>query len=260
MRSPNLVKCVPTQSKGSIAVSIAVSKVASTAVLLTLLASMLVISLGCGGATSGGPDGSSASSGGAEAARAPEATRDGLIKVAMDGSGDLFLRPDHGIGGYDAIVIAPAFVTYRRTSARLDPDDEEVYLVSLEQALLDEANSIGVPIEYEIGECVIKIGIGFLNVDLAKSAAAEVLGEMILVIEYQDSLSGESLLRLMVPKTILRESGGMTRAEHVSASFDRMIDEVNITNALRSATATPSKPRPGCEGRLVNAGLPSGAN
>jgi hypothetical protein len=83
---------------------------------------------------------------------------------------------------------------------------------------------------------------------------------MILVIEYQDSLSGESLLRLMVPQTILRESGGMTRAEQVSASFDGMIDEVNITNALRSATATPSKPRPGCAGRLLSAGLPAEAN
>jgi hypothetical protein len=215
------------------------------------------LSLGCAGATSGGPD---ASAGGDVAAKTPEMTRDGLIKVAMDGPGDLYLRPDHGIGGYDAIVIADAFVTYRRTSARLDPDDEEVYLVSLEQALVDEANSIGAPIEYAVGECVIKIGIGFLNVKLARSTSAEVLGEMILVIDYQDSLSGESLLRLMVPQKIMRESGGMTRAEQISVSFDRMIDEVDITNALRSATAIPSKPRPGCDGLLLNAGLPQGAN
>ena len=175
----------------------------------------------------------------------------------MDAPGTLYLRPDHGIGGYDAIVIAPAFVNYRRTSARLDPDDEEVYLVSLEQAVVDEANSIGAPIEYAVGQCVIKIGIGFLNVNLARSASADVLGEMLLVIEYQDSLSGESLLRLMVPKKIFRESGGMSRAEQVSTSFDQMIDEVNITTALRSATAVPSKPRPGCEGRLLTAGPPS---
>ena len=259
MRSIHLAKCVPTRMKGLNAVSVVVSKLASTAILMALLTSVSVTSLGCGGATSAGPDGSSMTSGG-EAGDTPVTTRDGLIKVDMDAPGDLYLRPDHGIGGYDAIVIAPAFVTYRRTSARLDPDDEELYLVSLEQALVDEADSIGAPIEYAVGECVIKIGIGFLNVDLARSESAEVLGEMLLVIEYQDSLSGESLLRLMVPQTILRESGGMTRAEQISASFDRMIDEVNITNALRSATATPSKPRPGCAGRLVNAGLPSRSN
>lgn len=259
MRSFHLPKCVLPRPKGSDAVSVVVSKFASTVALLALLTSVSVISLGCGGATSSGPDGSSMASAGGEAARPEKTTGYGLVPAAMDGPGKLFLLPDHGIGGYDAIVIAQAFVTYLRTSARLEPDDEELYLVSLEQALVDEANSLGAPIVYEVGKCVITIRIGFLNVDLARSASAEVLGNMTLFIEYQDSLSGEALLRLTVDKTIMRESAGMTRAEQVISSFERMIDEVNITNALRSATATPSKPRPGCDGRLLNAGLPAEA-
>jgi hypothetical protein len=230
-------------------------RVSTLAIDLTLakltLAALIVASMvlaGCGTtpeAGSGGGDGS------------PEMTRDGLIKVEGILDGDLYVRPDHGVGGYDAIVIAPAFVNYRRTSARLDPDDEELYLISLEQALVDEANSIGAPIAYEIGECTMKVGIGFVNVNLARDDTATVLGEMILVIEYQDSMSGESLVRLMVPKQIEREAEGVTRLEQIDASFERMIDEVNLSTALRSATAVPSKPRPGCEGRLVNAGLPS---
>jgi hypothetical protein len=226
--------------------------------LLTNLAkpTLVAIFVACIGLAGCGttPD---AGSGGDRAESTSETTRDGLIKVETTMEGDLYIRPDHGIGGYDAIVIAPAFVNYRRASARLEPEDEELYLISLEQALVDQANSIGAPIEYEIGECTIKIGIGFVNVNLATSDTATVLGEMILVIEYQDSMSGESLLRLMVPKQIEREAEGVTRIEQIDASFERMIDEVNVTAALRSATAVPSKPREGCEGRLVNAGLPS---
>jgi hypothetical protein len=61
----------------------------------------------------------------------------------------------------------------------------------------------------------------------------------------------------MVPEQIEREAEGISRLEQINASFERMIDEVNITAALRSATGVPSAPRAGCEGRLVNAGLPS---
>ncbi len=215
-----------------------------------MLATVFVVGLSLGGC------GTTPDSGSGQTGSGPEMTRDGLVKVDSDTGGDLYIRPNHGIGGYDAIVIAPAFVNYRRTSARLDPDDEEVYLISLEQALVDQANSIDAPIKYEIGKCTIKVGIGFVNVNLAKSDKATVLGEMILVIEYQDSVSGESLLRLMVPEQITREAEGVTRLEQINASFERMIDEVNVTAALRSATAIPSTPRADCEGRLVNAGLP----
>ena len=218
-----------------------------------MLTAILLVVLGCS-APPKAADSSAAPS------ASPDMTSDGLVRINSDAPGDLFLRPDHGIGGYDAIVVAPAFVHYRRSSERLDPDDEELYLVMLEQALIDEANSIGAPIENRTGQCVIKVGIGFLNVDLARSASAKILGEMILVVEYQDSLSGESLLRMTVPKRIERESGGMSRGDQIAESFERMIDEVDLATAVRSATATPSKPRPGCQGRLVGAGLPSVAN
>ena len=216
-----------------------------------MLAAIFVVGLCLGGC------GTTPKKGGSASASAPETTRDGLVKVDAYTGGDLYIRPDHGIGGYDSIVVAPASVFYTRTSARLDPEDEDVYLISLEQALVDQANEIGAPIVYDVGHCTIKIAIGFVNVNLAKNDKASVLGEMILVIEYKDSMSGESLLRLMVPEEIEREAEGVTRLEQINASFERMIDEINVTAALRSATVVPSKPREGCKGRLLNAGLPS---
>lgn len=208
------------------------------------LTAILALCLGCGTTTGGGGSGS----------QGPITTVDGLIKIETDARGDLYLRKDHGIGGYDAIAIAPAFVNYRRTSARLDPDDEEVYLVSLEQSLIDIAAAANVRIVDEVGECVIKIGAGFVNIDLARSASAKILGRMTLVIEYQDSISGQSLLRYAAQESIERETEGTSREQQIALSFDRMIEEVDMIATLRAATRVPSPPRAGCSGMLIDAG------
>jgi len=213
--------------------------VALTAVLVVGL------SLGCGTTAGTSRDNSQKNDG--------TVTIDGLIRVESDGPGELYLRKDHGIGGYDAIAIAPSFVTYRRTSARLDPDDEELYLVSLEQSLIDIAEAAHVPIVNAAGECVIKVGAGFVNVDLARSDSAKILGRMTLIIEYQDSMSGQSLLRSVSNQMIKREAEGTSRDQQIANSFDRMTEEVDVISGLVAATRTPSPPRAGCEGNLVKA-------
>ena len=217
----------------------------------TILSLAIVAIIGVGCASSSG-DGAPAVS-----ARTADMTTDGLMKVESDRPGDLFLREDHGIGGYDAIVVAPSFVSYKRSSNRLDPDVEVAYLAASEQAVLDAAEEAGAPLVQEPGACTVAIGVGFLNVELARSDTADVLGEMVFVIQYQDSVSGEALLRYVEPQRIERESGGISRDQQISNSFDRMIAEVNVTGALRAATNTPSGPRPGCQGNLVKVGLPA---
>lgn len=213
------------------------------------LATVAIIGVGCATSSGDSPP--------AVSARTADATTDGLIKVETDRPGDLFLREDHGIGGYDSIVIAPSFVSYRRSSNRLDPDVEVAYLAASEQAVLDAAEEAGAPLVRSPGPCTIAIGVGFLNVELARSDTADVLGEMIFVIQYQDSVSGEALLRYVEPQRIERETGGISRDQQISNSFDRMLAEVNVTGALRAATETPSGPRPGCQGNLLTVGLPA---
>jgi hypothetical protein len=212
------------------------------------IAAVLVISLGLGCGTpapKAAPDTSNAPG--------QTTTIDGLVKVETAGPGDLYLRKDHGIGGYDAIAVAPSFVNYKRASARLDPDDEELYLVTLEQTLIDIAEAADVPIVNAAGECVIKVGAGFVNVDLARSDSAKVLGRMTLVIEYQDSVSGQSLLRSVSNQKIDREPDGTSREQQISDSFDRMTQDVDVLSALVAATSVPSPPRAGCDGELVKA-------
>jgi len=214
--------------------------------LAMVLATVAIVSLGCG-TTSG--------TGGAES-RDARTTHDGLVQVDIDGPGKLFLRENHGIGGYDEIVVVPSFLTYQRGSTHLDPELEKIYEVSLEQALVDAADAAHVPITYDVGNCVLKVGVGFVNVGLSRSSSADLLGEMTLVIEYQDSMSGESLLRYATDEEIEREADGTSREDQIRASFDKMISDINIIDTLRKATKVPSKPRPGCKGGLINAGRP----
>jgi hypothetical protein len=128
-----------------------------------------------------------------------------------------------------------------------------LYLVTLEQTLVDIAEAAHVPIVNAPGECVIKVGAGFVNVDLARSETANVLGRMTLVIEYQDSVSGQSLLRSASNQMIAREADGTSREQQIADSFDRMTQEVDVLSALVAATSIPSPPRAGCEGALVKA-------
>lgn len=218
------------------------------AITLTILLA-LSLSLGCAG-TGSPPDVSARPPG-------PITTHDGLVKIDIDRPGELFLREDHGIGGYDAIVIVPSFVNYQRKSARLDEDLENAYLAALEQTVYDAAESANVEVVRAVGDCVIKVGAGFVNVNLARAGSRGPLGEMTLIIEYQDSMSRQSLLRYSAKERVERERDGTSRKEQVRTSFGRMIDDVDIISALRKATSVPSPPRQGCNGSLVKAGLPS---
>lgn len=211
-----------------------------------LILSLTIVALGCGTTTGDGKP----------SERRQDTTGDGLVRVETNKPGDLYLRDNHGIGGYDAIAIAPAFVNYRRSSTKLEPDVEDAHLAALEQALFDAAEDANVEIEYAAGNCVITVGIGFMNVMLAKSDRADVLAEMTLVIQYQDSVSGEALLRYIAPTRVEHEPEGVSREDQIRASFDRMIAEVDIITALRAATTSPSPPRAGCQGNLLKAGLP----
>lgn len=189
--------------------------------------------------------------------RNQDSTPDGLIRVESHSSENLYVRPEHGIGGYDAIIVAPAFITYRRSSRKLDPNLEIMHLAALEQFVVDAAEEDNVSMVRARDNCAITVGVGFVDVALSQSNSAETLGEMILVIQYEDSMSGQSLLLHAVPKRIERAAEGTSRDQQIRDSFDRMIEELEMMGTLRAATKTPSRPRAGCEGnlgRVVQAG------
>jgi hypothetical protein len=186
----------------------------------TALFIIYIFQLGCG-TTSGGADSRAAEPAGGRT------THDGLVEVETEGPGKLFLREDHGIGGYDAVAVVPSWVAYSRSSAKLKSELEDVYLASLEQTIWDLADDADISIVRQPGDCVLMIGAGFVNVDLAKSSTAKVLGNMVLVIEFQDSTRKQSLLRYAAPQRISslpcgrRLSEGRRLARVVRETFSR---------------------------------------
>lgn len=197
--------------------------------------------------------------GGVGSARAEETveTVDGLVKTEIDMPGNLFLRPDHGIGSYDAFLIPEATLSYTRKSPKLPADMEIEFVVLLEQSLIDAAESSDIPVMSSPGECVMQINLGFFNVDLEEKKSAKILGKAVLVMEFRDSQSGQPLLRYATENRIENESGGTNRARQIRTGFDEMVSKMDIGSALRAAGLGDDEIRPGCQGSLAARGRAS---
>jgi len=222
-------------------------------IITAVLSTILIGSLGCG-TTSGGAAERRTEAGPKHA----DVSMDGLVKSEFDGPGLLYLREEHGIGGYDAILIEPAAIQYRRGSRKLDTDVENLYLVSLKQALVDEADTLGVEIWDAPDKCAIAIRAGFVNVDITPQAGGKPLLSMAFVLEYRDSVSRQSLLRFSIAKRVERSTEGSSwQRKQIKKSFDRMIEEVNMAAILLNAQSVRPPPRPSCSGTLYTVNVPS---
>ena len=180
-------------------------------------------------------------------------TADGLRAVDVDLPGRLFLRDDHGIGSYDAFIVPQATVAYARSSRRLPDDMETAFLASLEQSLIDASREAGIPVVDTPGACVLQVGLGFTNVKIERTATKK-LGEVVLVMEFRDTLSGESLLRYAAAHRIDRDGTGAPLSEQLALAFDEMVAELNVAGALRASGLADDVIRPGCNGTLASLG------
>jgi len=222
------------------------------ATIITSITSIiaLIAGLGCG-TPSGEPKPS-----GEDNAKAT----DGLVKVGIDMPGILFLREHHGIGSYDAFLIPPADIAYRRRSRKLAPELEEEFLAQLEQSLIDSASDHDIPIDQTPGQCVMQIAIALVNVDLKRSSSAKTLGEMTLVMEFRDSISRQTLLRYATQNQIASEGRQADRTRQLRDSFDVMLEEMDFGAAFRVAGLADDEIRPGCRGTLADRGRAAAAS
>ena len=210
-------------------------------VTTTMLILALIAGLGCA-TPSAGPK---------SAGEASAKTADGLDKVEIEMPGVLFLREGHGIGSYDAFLIPPADINYRRRSSKLSPDMEDEFMAQLEQSLLDGASDAEIPVEDTPGECVIAVAIALINVDLERSSSSKTIGTMTLIMEFRDSMSRETLLRYATQNRIESEGRQSDRLRQIRESFDSMVEGLDITQAFRAAGLSDGQTRPGCDGTLA---------
>ena len=180
-------------------------------------------------------------------------TADGLQAVEVDLPGRIFLRESHQIGSYDAFTVPPATVAYARNSQRLPEEMEAGFLASLEQSLIDAADDAGIPIVDAPGQCVLQVGLGFTDVKIARGRSKK-LGEVVLVMEFRDTLSGAPLLRYAVDHEIERDGTGAPLSEQIALAFDDMVAEMNVAHALRASGLGGDTTRAGCNGTLAAIG------
>ena len=178
-------------------------------------------------------------------------TADGLEMVEFPMPGVLELRPDHGIGSYDAIMIPRAALRYKRGSVRLVKAAERVFLTLLQRSLLDGVEASPIPIEQTAGLCVMEINLLVHGLDLDPSRRADQLADMTLVMEFRDSTSREPLLRYATENLIENPRKGTTHNKQLQRGFDRIIRQMDITEPLRAAGLADDTVAPGCNGTLA---------
>ena len=179
---------------------------------------------------------------------------DGLDRATVELPGTLELRENHGIGGYDRLLIPPATLTYKRESLRLTHPARRVFLELLRESLIEASQAAGIRIETEPGHCVMEIDIGALGMDLALGREADQLAQLAIVMQFRDSLSGEPLLRYSTQRRIENPARGIDPDSKLKDGLDRIIADLNIATSMRSANLADDEVRPGCSGTFAALG------
>jgi len=192
-------------------------------------------------------------------------SHDGLLLAPNpSGAGVLFVRPDHQIGSYDALMLDPVTVSYRRET-RLPPRAEtERIRRHLRSALERGIGRSGIPISGDPGTCVLRVGIFMLDTELfevpqdaaAKTSFVASWGRFVLVYELRDSLSGEALMRYAVKRSIPGGAYYGATGSRNWAAIEGAID--GMLADLRESTTdllpeTVGEARQGCQAGIASA-------
>ncbi len=124
-----------------------------------LLVSLLAMSIATACATSDTPSAQPADATPAPlAAKGPERIGD-LVKVDIGSDGELFIREDHQIGGFDAVHFPLARIRYKTGSPTLSKQVENEFLALLEQSLIDSAEDGGFEVAERSCRCVLRVRV-----------------------------------------------------------------------------------------------------
>lgn len=179
---------------------------------------------------------------------------DGLDRVEVPIPGVLEIREQHGIGGYDALLIPDASLRYRPGSLRLSRDAERIFLGLLRESIVDATQAAAIPLVDEPGECVMEISLGVLRLDLDIDRRADQLAEMILVMEFRDSSSRQPLLRYARVGRVQNPEQDRSHDQQLRRGLDAIVERMNLANVLRPANLADEIIRPGCRGTLAARG------
>jgi hypothetical protein len=174
-----------------------------------------------------------------------EKTADGLVRVrAPELPGLLFVKPPRPhLQRYDRMILEPALLTYKPGVPDWSDRQEEQLRRHFDAALEDQlARGAGWAVAKEPGEGVLIVSISAVEMELDTSPGATASnvvyasssGEVTLVLELIDSVSGEPLLRFAERR---RLPGGQFSAPDIDLTrLKRTFDQfaVDMRNTLAS--------------------------
>jgi hypothetical protein len=187
------------------------------------------------------------------AAKGPERIGD-LVKVDIGSDGELFIREDHQIGGFDAVHFPMARLRYEPGSPTLSKSVENEFLGLLEQALIDSAESGGFEVAERSGRCVLRIQVAIEDVNITQRNRTATAGDwatLTFAIELRESLSGRALARYSKRERIMSPGTGEDRAELILANYAAILEGIDLPGMVTGVTATPSPARENCEGSIA---------
>lgn len=219
-----------------------------------LLVSLLAMSITSACATSDVPSTQAADATPAPAAAiGPERIGD-LVKVDIGSGGELFIREDHQIGGFDALHFPLARLRYQTGSPTLSKRGENEFLALLEQSLIDSAEGGGFEVAERSGRCVLRVHVSIEDVNITQRSRTGATGDwatLTFAIELRESLSGRALARYSKRERIMSPGTGENRAQLILANYAAILEGIDLPGVVTSVTSTPSPPRENCEGSIA---------
>jgi hypothetical protein len=177
-----------------------------------------------------------------------------LVKVEIDADGELYIREDHQIGGFDAVYFPLARIIYRTGSPALPKGAENEFLALLEQSLIDNAEDGGFEVAERGGHCVLQVRVAIEDVNVSQRSRTGGVGDwatLTFAIELRESFSGRQLARYSKKERIMSPGTGENRAELILANYAAILEGIDLPAVVTSVTATPSPPRENCEGSIA---------
>ncbi len=187
------------------------------------------------------------------AAKGPERIGD-LVKVDIGADGELFIREDHQIGGFDAVHFPLARIRYGKGSPTLPKRTENEFLGLLEQSLIDAAEGGGFEVAERSGRCVLQVQVAIEDVNISQRSRTGTTGDwatLTFVIALRESLSGRALARYSKSERIMSPGTGENRADLILANYAAILEGIDLPGVVTGVTASPSPPRENCEGSIA---------
>jgi hypothetical protein len=190
-----------------------------------------------------------------------ETVLEGLQLVETVTRGRLFVKPDHHLGSYDGFMIEPIQLSYKRGQTQLTPEDAKSLGLRLRELLSTSISTGGLEVATKPHECIVGLRLEIFDLEMldlqehtgAATRFIESSGGAILVFEFRDSLSGETLTRYgqrrRLPGGRVTSTGGLSSAGLVTRLGEGLVD---MGLALRKVIPTTTSFREGtsCTGKI----------